>query len=145
MRSTTPWTNTFWRFAHTLAHTFDENKSAKKNEIIFNFFVNFGIILPCAKCAKHYNEYISDEAVLLGLHSAVRGGSDALVAWVIDMHNHVNRSLGKPTFSGERARIEHENFVNQSTLSGRWPTWSKVVVAACVCIVLLLVVKYTKA
>ena len=108
------WTKAFWAFIHTVAETIDVNPQPSKKQHIFNFFRNLASFLPCQKCSRHYNEYINKKETEMQLITAIKNGKDALVAWAIEMHNHVNTQTGASVYVGSRALEEHQNLINQA-------------------------------
>lgn len=61
-----------------------------------DFLQSLGRVLPCKKCRPNYEKYISD-------HPFDLRSRDHLVRWMIDLHNDVNKRLGKPILSYEEA------------------------------------------
>lgn len=115
------WTRSYWAFAHTLAETYDHNKSNQKPKAVLDFFISFGTLLPCPKCTHHYNQYLQRDGVLAELTTALKTGKEALTQWVIALHNHVNTSLGYPVYSGEAALDEHNRLVQAAASSEATP------------------------
>ena len=53
-------------------------------------------LLPCHKCHKHFTSYIKQT-------SANFNNKETFIDWFITAHNHVNKSLNKPSFTKEEA------------------------------------------
>lgn len=81
----------------------DQIDSAYKNAYSM-FFQQLPFILPCASCARHLQENLARFPVEGHLQ-----GRDALFAWSVQLHNTVNRQLGKPEMPLEQARQHWEN------------------------------------
>lgn len=63
-----------------------------------SFFGVLGYVLPCAKCSQHYNQHI----VSYPLEASLIGRAE-LFRWTVDLHNAVNASLGRKTWTYEQA------------------------------------------
>jgi len=69
------WGPHLWYILHLFSFTYPDNPSYADKRIYNDFYTNMRYLLPCSFCRKHYSQYIS---------------------WVIQIHNFVNISLGKP-------------------------------------------------
>lgn len=78
----------------------DQIDSASKNAYAM-FFQQMPYILPCASCARHLQENLTNLPVEAHLQ-----GKETLFAWSVQLHNTVNRQLGKPEMPLAQAR-EH--------------------------------------
>lgn len=93
------WGRDMWRSIHYVALGFPVREpSPEVRQAYMEFFVALGSVLPCVKCAKHYNEHLQSYPVESSLV-----GRGELFRWTVDLHNAVNSSLGRPTWSYERA------------------------------------------
>ena len=54
--------------------------------------------IPCADCRAHYRTHLA--RLPLGPRL---GSRQSLFEWTVDLHNRVNASLGKPTYTYEQA------------------------------------------
>jgi FAD-linked sulfhydryl oxidase len=59
------------------------------------FYKVFGSWIPCGKCRNHLNEIISEMPPSLE-------SRESYVKWGIDIHNEVNKHLGKTIFDPEK-------------------------------------------
>jgi hypothetical protein len=90
------WGPFFWMTIHIVAlgypaePTYTEKRAAKE------FFESIGHLLPCPTCRDHYKTHIA--AMPITPHLDRR---DDLFKWTVDLHNAVNRSLQKPTWTQE--------------------------------------------
>jgi len=89
-----------WNFLHfvTLGYPINPSNEDKKNYKIF--FESLKNILPCPKCAKHYEENLK----VLPLTDDILDDKEKFIKWLIDMHNRVNVSNGKPEMEYTEAR-----------------------------------------
>lgn len=89
-----------WNFLHfvTLGYPINPNNEDKKNYKLF--FESLRNILPCPKCAKHYEENLK----VLPLTDDILDDKEKFIKWLIDVHNRVNVSTGKPEMEYIEAR-----------------------------------------
>jgi hypothetical protein len=64
------------------------------------FFESLPYVLPCDACKQHLTEHLEKHP----MDAALAGGRDSLFTWSVQLHNAVNRSLGKPEMTVEQAR-----------------------------------------
>lgn len=79
------------------------------------FFDALPYVLPCEKCKQHLIDHLSKTT----MDGALAGGRKTLFAWSVQLHNAVNRSLGKPELSVEQALAIWSNYrpTNSTTTS----------------------------
>ena len=89
-----------WNFLHyvTLGYPKNPDTDDKKNYKLF--FESLKNILPCPKCAKHYEENLK----VLPLTYEILDDKEKFIKWLIDIHNRVNVSTGKPEMEYSEAR-----------------------------------------
>ena len=89
-----------WNFLHyvTLGYPKNPDTDDKKNYKLF--FESLKNILPCPKCAKHYEENLK----VLPLTDDILDDKEKFIKWLIDVHNRVNVSTGKPEMEYTEAR-----------------------------------------
>lgn len=63
------------------------------------FFNQLPYVLPCATCARHLQENLTKLPV-----ESYLDGKETLFAWSVQLHNIVNRQLGKREMTLEEAR-----------------------------------------
>ena len=86
---TSEWGPAAWLFLH--AATFGQNKiiCPAQQKRVTDFFELLGYMLPCARCRKHYNDYLEKHPV----QAACRKD---LTRWLVDLHNDVNVRTNNP-------------------------------------------------
>ena len=93
------WGPRHWHFLHQVAACYVENYDAKhadEKKRTYDFFkYHYHGIMPCSVCRRAYTEYINMHEIKL--HQALASGSVSLQAFVYDLHDHVNKKLGKTT------------------------------------------------
>jgi hypothetical protein len=85
-----------WLFLHSITLNYPHNPSKIDKEEITNFFNIVGNILPCFYCRDNYKRHIIEFPI------KTESKKD-LVYWLIDIHNDVNKELGKPILSRQEA------------------------------------------
>ena len=93
------WGKAGWKLAHYISLAYPDNPTKEEQESMYMFFKYFGLNLPCWSCRVHYNGHWKK----LPLTDDILKSREKLIKWVIDLHNEVNISLGKPTMSYEDA------------------------------------------
>jgi hypothetical protein len=101
------WGPKLWFFIHTVALNFPNNPSFEEIKNYESFFENLKYIIPCDKCRLHYRQRLSDNPV-----SKYLTDSNALFIYTIDLHNEVNKSLGKRIYSYEEVAKLYRNHYN---------------------------------
>ena len=90
------WGPHLWFFLHTVSFNYPVTPSFK-NKVDYNDFYNsLKNMIPCELCRTHYIQYLEIAPPDLS-------GRNALVKWTIDLHNKVNKQLGKPVYSYSKA------------------------------------------
>ena len=117
------WGPKLWFVIHTLALNYPDNPSYEQKRIHEDFFNNLVFLIPCDKCRIHYRQHINNNPVVNHLKN-----SDILFRYTIDLHNEVNKTLNKRTYSYEEVvkfyRIEYgderanNSIFNRKTLLG---------------------------
>jgi hypothetical protein len=63
-------------------------------KVLVDFVEGYKEIIPCLSCREHFEQVLVDNPV---------PEADDLFKWSVDVHNIVNKRLGKPEFSYEEA------------------------------------------
>ncbi len=105
----TVWGPKLWFFIHTIALNFPDNPSFEDIKNYEMFFENLKYIIPCDSCRLHYTQRLSANPVSKYLTDA-----NTLFIYTIDLHNEVNKSLGKKIYSYEKVANLYKNHYNKS-------------------------------
>lgn len=90
------WGNYIWYLLHIIVqHPNSSNEKYKK------FFYNLQYLLPCPKCRNNYKEHI--------LKKSISSNNNELSEWLFDIHNRVNRDIGKPIQNYKETALFWEN------------------------------------
>ena len=103
----TVWGPNLWVFIHSIALNFPNNPSFEEIKNYESFFENLKYIIPCDKCRLHYRQRLNDNPV-----SKYLTDSNALFIYTIDLHNEVNKSLGKRIYTYEEVAKIYRNKYN---------------------------------
>lgn len=95
------WGPYMWGAIHLISLGAPEQIDTATKSAYSLFFQQLPYILPCASCARHLQENLANSPVEGHLQ-----GRESLFAWSVQLHNTVNRQLGKPEISLSKAR-EH--------------------------------------
>lgn len=99
------WGPSAWTFLHSIALCYPQHPSDMDKQHYKMFFLSLAYVLPCLKCQEHLLAYLSKES---SKFEAAFQSRDALMKWVVDFHNHVNRHLKKPVLSYSSAIALHD-------------------------------------
>lgn len=93
------WGNHGWKFMHYVTLGYPEIPTVEEKNNYKNFFISLKNVLPCSKCAKHYEENLKK----LPLTDDILNNKTKLIKWCIDLHNIVNKMLNKKVLSYDEA------------------------------------------
>jgi hypothetical protein len=80
-----------WRALHYIALGYPRSPSAQDKANYRRFYTSLSDVLPCRSCANNYSRHLEEVKIDPHLDSPL-----SLFDWTVDMHNVVNKSLGKP-------------------------------------------------
>ena len=104
------WGPPFWFVMHTVSLNYPVQPTYAQRRTHYDFFYNIRNILPCEMCRQHYRTLLKQFPIEPFLDNR-----DALISWVILIHNQVNVRLGKPTMSKEAVMQKYNKaYTNQS-------------------------------
>lgn len=83
-----------WFFLHSITMCYPLQPTPEEKEKYLLFFKSLSFVLPCDDCCFHFQNYLIKYPIENSLDSR-----QSLVKWLIDIHNMVNISNGKPTLS----------------------------------------------
>ena len=95
-----------WRFLHCVSFAYPEAAAPQERQDMFVFLRSVGNVLPCKRCRSHYNAYVG--AHLTSSASPILVGRESLARFLVELHNDVNRRLGKSEATYEAVRHEYE-------------------------------------
>ncbi|PON90568.1 ERV/ALR sulfhydryl oxidase domain containing protein [Trema orientale] len=106
-----------WTLLHTLAARYPDNPTRQQKKDVKELIAILARMYPCKECADHFKRILSENPVQAGSHTEFS-------LWLCQVHNVVNRSLGKSIFPCERIEarwgksecVERECDVLRSTI-----------------------------
>jgi len=93
-----------WYLLHSIAAKYPEHPTEADKTSIRNFFAALGQHYPCKLCRKHLQQQLRDPTL-----GPVRVETrQQLTTWVCELHNMVNRDIGKPEFNCDPFHLDLE-------------------------------------
>lgn len=89
------WGPQLWRVIHMMAMNYPVRPTKAHKDDAMAFFASLKTMLPCEGCRKGYVKMVSSGP--LKLTPQVFATRMTLFAWTVDIHNAVNKRLGKPS------------------------------------------------
>lgn len=94
------WGPSAWRLIHLVCHHAPELMDEPIGNLFRRWLHGFGDVIPCKTCRDHFKETLKSVPIT----DRVVSGREALFAWSVEAHNHVNATLGKGTWTVPEAR-----------------------------------------
>jgi len=106
----TIWGPKMWAMIHLICLQAPETIDANVRNAFYTFFTMMPYVLPCDKCREHWLEHVREYPLEQMLDTR-----EQLFLWSVNMHNLVNKSLGKPEVSYETA-MEHWTSISRGDI-----------------------------
>lgn len=90
-----------WELMNMYAFSFPIQPSAEQIQGAKQFFESIGYLFPCENCQFHYRQMFYSS---FPFHTCTR---ETLSRWVVDIHNQVNKRLGKPIWNWEQVQSQY--------------------------------------
>ena len=110
------WGPFFWHTIHIVALGYSKNPTYTDKKCAKEFCESLAFLLPCSICREHYKEYLQEKPISTFLDSRTD-----LIKWTIQIHNKVNKMLGKPEWTLEEVLSYYEKVGARN----RSPVWTK--------------------
>lgn len=81
---------------HSIAASYSTKPTEQDKADIINFLNSFASLFPCKNCGKHFKELLKENPVK-------NNSREELVMYMCDIHNIVNKKLGKKIFDCKKA------------------------------------------
>lgn len=96
------WGPHFWIVIHYTALSYPTDTPSVDVRAKYKaFYEALGYVIPCEKCSKNYLNHIRELPIDPFLSSR-----DMLFKWTVNLHNIVNKEIGKPQWNEEIARAK---------------------------------------
>jgi hypothetical protein len=99
----TVWGPFFWHTIHIVALGYPKNPTYTDKKCAKEFYESLAYLLPCSLCREHYQEHLKKNPINTFLDSRTD-----LIKWTIEIHNQVNKKLGKTEWSLEEVLTYYE-------------------------------------
>jgi len=109
------WGPIFWHTIHLVAISYPADPSYAHKRAAKEFYESFAHLIPCPKCREHYQTHL--QKIPLSPHLDRRAD---LFRWTVNLHNEVNKNLGKATVT----EMEAINFYKRIGARGVTPVIS---------------------
>jgi len=96
------WGPIFWKFLHEISFQYPNSATEKEKKTHEYFLKNLSDFIPCQSCKNDYEKYIIQNPPNLK-------SKTNLIKWTVDLHNHVNKKLGKREYSYEEVEEEYNS------------------------------------
>ena len=104
------WGTYAWNFIHLVTLDYPKDPTDTDKQNYYNFFNSIQYVLPCAKCRRNMTSHLKKYP----LTNDVLSNRDALIKWLIDLHNVVNYYTGKPMLTYADAISQINKLANPS-------------------------------
>lgn len=88
------WGPFFWHTMHISALGYPQKPSYNQKKAAKEFYEALVFLIPCPICREHYSQFLQQNPVAPSLDRR-----EDLFKWTVDLHNSVNKQLGKPRFT----------------------------------------------
>lgn len=89
------WGPLFWHTIHIIALGYPiQEPPYQVKRAAKEFYESLASLIPCPACREHYSKHLKDNPISPSLDRRAD-----LFSWTVNLHNVVNKSLGKPNVS----------------------------------------------
>lgn len=93
------WGKHFWKTIHYITYSAPDVPTKEYKMHLSNFFESLKILLPCENCRHHYSINLKENP----LTDDILSSKSKLIIWGVNLHNKVNKRLGKKIIFLEEA------------------------------------------
>ena len=97
MSGTESWGPAAWKFLHSVTFNYSDHPSLNEQRNMEQFFYSLKNLLPCDECKNHFENEIR-------LHPPDTRSKETISSWLVDIHNRINRRLGKQIITYDKAK-----------------------------------------
>ena len=99
-----------WFTLHSISMALPNKVPKETQKNLLDFMRSFGGLIPCNTCKVNYKRHLSEELPPLKDNVQTR---ELFAKWLIDLHNIVNREIGKPEMSYEAVVEKYDKIYNK--------------------------------
>lgn len=133
----TIWGSCSWKFMHYITMGYPEQPSEEVKKNTYNFYISLKYLLPCEKCRSNFSYHLTKHP----LTDTILSSKNNLINWLIDIHNEVNISIGKPTMTYNEALDIYKN-ENQSYFENIDLRMLTVIITIILILLIIIVIKF---
>ncbi len=111
------WGPIFWTTIHIVSLAYPDNPTPEEKKAAKDFFESLQFVLPCPICRNHYKENLKELPIDAALESR-----EQLVLWAFNIHNAVNKKLGKAELTLQEFMIN----MRQLSATGQIPPRTRI-------------------
>jgi hypothetical protein len=100
---------------HISALGYSQKPSYAQKKAAKEFYESLVFLIPCPVCREHYSQFLQQSPISPSLDRR-----EDLFKWTIDVHNAVNKQLGKPRFTEQESIAFYSRLGSQ----GRSPVFT---------------------
>jgi hypothetical protein len=104
--SITKWGPSAWAFIHAITFSYPEHPTDHHRKMAFSFLMSLTALLPCGRCRVHFHQELSKEGITDFNHPVFQTRL-SFSRFMVDVHNAVNRRLGKDEVSYKEVMRSH--------------------------------------
>lgn len=116
----TVWGPKLWFVIHTFALNYPDNPTYEDKRVMEEFFNNLKSTIPCHKCRIHYRQNLQNNPIINYLDN-----KQSLFKFTVDLHNIVNKSLGKKIYSYDEVTQIYKQHYNPNAIKAEQPGFFK--------------------
>ena len=90
------WGPTLWTILHGLAEQSGRNEDER--QLWISLIEGLPKVVPCPECARHITVWLRTHPVVALRRISISELHNWVTGWLYDLHEDVNRRLGKPSF-----------------------------------------------
>lgn len=128
---TADWGPLFWRALHGLAEYSGRQKDVLLQGIELRSWLQILTelqdTLPCEECRGHYKAYLTANPVIILKTMAYKDLRPWVRKWLFDLHNDVNRRLGKALFVFDTLETEYKDVCISTVLAQLTPVMMRAI------------------
>jgi len=133
------WGPSAWKFLHSVSFTYPLQPSNQDKEHYKQFFEQLCYVLPCIDCCFNYQKEIETYDIDEALTSRVK-----LTRWVVDIHNSVNRRLGKREMKYSVVKKTYDDYLKERTWWDNYKLYVLTGIGICGFLIFMNSVRYIK-
>lgn len=106
------WGPSFWNMLHFITIAYPEKPSLNDIKNHSNFIKNLGNLLPCKKCAIHYNNYIKNIKI-----NEILSDKEKYMKFFWKLHNDVNQRNNRKEITFKKFLQIYQEIINDGNFN----------------------------